>query len=384
MKRTIFNADHELFRDAVRTFVAREVVPNFEKWERDGIVDKEMFRKAGEAGILGLGLPEELGGAGRPDFRFNAVVLEEFCRAGVMPAGLGLSTHVDVVVPYYVRYGSAAQRERWLPGLCSGEFVGAVAMTEPTTGSDLAAISTRAVRDGDNYVINGSKVYISNGINSDLVLVVCRTSAEEQAQRSLSLIVVEADRPGFVRGKNLDKIGQRCADTAELFFDDLVVPAQNLLGEEGKGFYHLMAMLPQERLSIAVMSLAHAEVAFDQTLEYCKQRRAFNQPIGTFQHNRFQLATMRTELDLGRAFVDAQLLAHANGELTAEEAAESKWWCTDLNSRVLDACLQLHGGFGYMEESAVGRAWRDGRAMAIYGGTNEIMKDLIGRRMLGV
>ncbi|TDD33116.1 acyl-CoA dehydrogenase [Actinomadura sp. KC06] len=380
----MFHDDRDLFRTSVRSFIAREITPYFEKWERAGVTDKAVFRKAGEAGLLALGVPEEFGGAGRPDFRFNAIVLEEMCRAGVLNAGLGISTHADVVVPYFVRYGTPAQRERWLPGLCSGELVGAIAMTEPDTGSDLAAIATRAVRDGDDYIVRGSKVFISNGINSDLVILVCRTGDRETARRDLSLLVVESGRAGFGRGRNLDKLGQHAADTAELFFDDVVVPAGNLLGEEGRGFYHLMAMLPQERLSIAVMALAHARTAFEQTLAYCKERHAFGRPIGSFQNSRFQLATMRTELDVTQAFIDAQIAAHAEGGLSAEEAAQAKWWCADLNSRVLTACVQLHGAYGYMEECAVGRAWRDGRAMSIYGGTNEIMKDIIGRRMLGV
>ena len=384
MERKIFDEDHDLFRKSVRSFVAREMVPYFEAWERAGIVDKSLFLRAGGAGILGLSVPAALGGGGEPDFRFNAIFAEEACRAGVMTAALGIATHADVVVPYFVRYGTPAQQDRWLPGLCSGELVGAIAMTEPGTGSDLAAITTRAVRRGDEYVVSGSKVFISNAMNADLVLVVCRTSDGSGPQRSLSLIVVDAGAAGFKRGRNLDKLGQHAADTGELFFDDVVVPADHLIGEEGRGFYHLMAMLPQERLSIAVTALAHAEVAFEQTLEYCKERHAFSQPIGSFQHSRFLLATMRTELDVTRAFVDAQLAAHAAGELTAEEAAEGKWWCAELNTRVLSSCLQLHGGYGYMEECPVGRAWRDGRAMSIYGGTNEIMKDIIGRRMLGV
>ena len=381
MERTIFDDDHELFRKAVRSFVAREIIPHFEAWEESGLVDRTLFARAGDTGLLALGVPEALGGAGEPDFRFNAIFLEEVCRSGVMNAGLGISTHADVVVPYYVRYGTAAQQQRWLPGLCSGELIGAVAMTEPNTGSDLAAITTKAVRRGDRYVISGSKVFISNGINSDLVLLVCRTGEDSSPQRNLSLVVVEADRPGFRRGRNLDKVGQHAADTAELFFDDVEVPVENLLGEEGRGFYQLMAMLPQERLSIAVMALAHAEAAFQDTLAYCKDRHAFGQPIGSFQNSRFQLATMRTELDVAQTFVDAQLRAHRAGTLTAEEAAQSKWWCAELNSRVLTTCVQLHGAYGYMEECAVGRAWRDGRAMSIYGGTNEIMKEIIGRSM---
>ncbi|MDF2825355.1 MAG: acyl-CoA dehydrogenase [Mycobacterium sp.] len=384
MKRTLFDDEHEMFRDSVRTFIGRELTKDFEQWERAGIIDKAVFTKAGAAGILGVAVPEQFGGGGLPDFRFNAIFLEEVCRAGVMNAGLGISNHADVVVPYIIKYGTPEQQQRWLPGLTSGELVGAIAMTEPNTGSDLAAISSSAVRDGDSYVLTGNKVFISNGINADLVIVVCRTGFDGPAQRNLSLLVVESDRLGFSRGRNLDKVGQHSADTAELFFDNVVLPADNLLGEQDRGFYQLMSMLPQERLSIAVMALAHARAAFDETLTYCKTRHAFGQPIGSFQNSRFQLATMRTELDVAQAFVDAQLTAHLAGDLTGEEAAQAKWWCTDLNSRVLHTCVQLHGAYGYMEECAVGRAWRDGRAMAIYGGTNEIMKDIIGRRMLGV
>lgn len=384
MKRTVFDDEHEMFRDSVRTFIGRELTKDYEHWERAGIIDKAVFTKAGAAGILGVAVPEQFGGGGLPDFRFNAIFLEEVCRAGVMNAGLGISNHADVVVPYIIKYGTAEQQQRWLPGLAAGELVGAIAMTEPNTGSDLAAISTSAVRDGDSYVLTGNKVFISNGINADLVIVVCRTGFEGPAQRNLSLLVVESDRAGFSRGRNLDKVGQHSADTAELFFDNVVLPADNLLGEQDRGFYQLMSMLPQERLSIAVMALAHARAAFDETLTYCKTRHAFGQPIGSFQNSRFQLATMRTELDVAQTFVDAQLTAHMAGELTGEEAAQAKWWCTDLNNRVLQTCVQLHGAYGYMEECAVGRAWRDGRAMAIYGGTNEIMKDIIGRRMLGV
>jgi acyl-CoA dehydrogenase len=384
LKRTLFDDEHEMFRDSVRTFIGRELTKDFEQWERAGIIDKAVFTKAGAAGILGVAVPEQYGGGGLPDFRFNAIFLEEVCRAGVMNAGLGISNHADVVVPYIIKYGTPEQQQRWLPGLTSGELVGAIAMTEPNTGSDLAAIASSAVRDGDSYVLTGNKVFISNGINADLVIVVCRTGFDGPAQRNLSLLVVESDRVGFSRGRNLDKVGQHSADTAELFFDNVVLPADNLLGEQDRGFYQLMSMLPQERLSIAVMALAHARAAFDETLTYCKTRHAFGQPIGSFQNSRFQLATMRTELDVAQAFVDAQLTAHLAGDLTGEEAAQAKWWCTDLNSRVLHTCVQLHGAYGYMEECAVGRAWRDGRAMAIYGGTNEIMKDIIGRRMLGV
>jgi len=384
MKRTVFTAEQDHFREACRAFVQRHMTPHLDRWDEAGIVDRELFLRAGELGVLGLGIPEQYGGGGTADYRFNAVFMEEACAASAMTAALGIATHADVVVPYFVTYGTDRQHQRWLPGLASGDLVGAIAMTEPGTGSDLAAISTRATRHGDQYMLTGSKTFISNAFNADVVIVVCRTGADASPQRSLSLLVVDTDTPGFQRGRNLDKIGQHAADTGELFFDEVEVPAANLLGSEGRGFYHLMAMLPQERLSIAVAALAHAERAFTDTLQYCKDRHAFGQPIGSFQHSRFVLATMRTELDVAQAFVDRCFTAHGDGELTGEEAAEAKWVTADLNNRVLDRCLQLHGGFGYMDESLIGRAWRDGRAMSIYGGTNEIMKDLIGRRMLGV
>ncbi|HMG40250.1 MAG TPA: acyl-CoA dehydrogenase family protein [Acidimicrobiales bacterium] len=383
MRRTLYDEAHELFRKTVRTLIEREVAPHFGDWERAGIVDRALYRHAGAAGLLGLTIPEEFGGGGSADFRFEAVIQEEFGASGMLNAGQGILNH-NVAVAYLRSVADEQQRARWFPGLASGELLATVAMTEPGTGSDLNAIATRAIRDADTYVLSGAKTFISSAHSSDLVVVACKTGDSGDRGRALSLLVVESGTPGFRRGRNLDKVGQHAADTGELFFDDVAVPAANLLGEENQGFRYLVENLPSERLGIAVVALAHAEAAFGWTLEYCKERHAFGSPIGSFQNSRFALATMRTELDVGSAFVDRQIEALNRGELSAEEAAEAKWWCTDLNRRVLDTCLQLHGGYGYMEEYPIARAWRDGRVMSIYGGTNEIMKELIGRRMLGV
>ena len=382
MRRTIYDETHELFRESVRTFVAREIAPHFDRWERDGVVDRELFLRAGEAGLLGMAAPAEHGGGESTDFRFNAIRIEELCRAGVLNAGQGLGLHEDICLPYYLKWATDEQRERWLPGLCSGERIAAIAMTEPGTGSDLGAVATRAVRDGDDYILRGSKMFISNGILADLVIVVCRTA--DTGSRGISLLVVERGMPGFERGRNLDKVGLHCQDTAELFFNDVRVPAANRLGEEHQGFRYLMHGLAQERLNLAVGAVAHAEAVLAETLEYAKGRRAFGQPIASFQHNRFALATMRTELDIARCYVDQQVLAHVDGELTGEDAAAAKWWTTELCWRVIDACVQLHGGYGYMDEYPVSRHWRDARITRIAGGTTEVLKDLIGRRVLGV
>jgi alkylation response protein AidB-like acyl-CoA dehydrogenase len=384
MERTIFEPTHELFRASVREFIAREVQPHFEKWEENHSPDRSLFRLAGAAGFLGMAAPERFGGGGTADFRFNAALIEEFCAAAVLAAGQSLVNQNDVVLPYLVDLADDEQQARWLPGFCAGELVGAIGMTEPGTGSDLAAIATRAERQGDHYVVRGAKQFISNGFNCDFVIAVCKTGESGSSHRNLTLLVVEADREGFTRGRNLHKIGQHGIDTAEIFFDDVVVPVANRLGKEDRAFELLVTRLPQERLSIAVAAVAHAEAAFGWTLEYCKERRAFGQPIGSFQNSRFALATMRTELDIAQVYVDRQIVALNDGTLSAEDAAAAKWWCTDVNRRVLDGCLQLHGGYGYMEEFPIARAWRDGRIMSIYGGTNEIMKELIGRRVLGV
>ncbi|MFV0526544.1 MAG: acyl-CoA dehydrogenase family protein [Acidimicrobiales bacterium] len=381
MKRTLFDNDHELFRESFRSFVAREIVPNADAWEDAGLVDKAMFVKAGANGFLGMEIPEGLGGGGVDDFRFNVIINEEIQRAGVMGSGMCITLHNDICLPYFMHLTDDDQKARWLPGIASGELMTAVAMTEPGTGSDLAGIATTAIRDGDDYVLNGSKTFITNGINSDLIIVAAKTDPS-QAHRGMSLLVVEEGMPGFTRGRNLDKIGLHAQDTAELFFTDVRVPAANLLGgEEGQGFFHLVQNLPRERLSLSVGSVNHALAAFGWTLEYCRERQAFGQPIGSFQNSRFALAEMKTELDIAQVFVDRQVDAYLAGELTADDAAEAKWWCTDLECSVIDRCLQLFGGYGYMEEYPIARAYRDARVQKIYGGTNEIMKEIVGRSL---
>lgn len=377
MRRTLYGEDHELFRQSFREFVDLEIIPHYEKWESDGVVDRSLLLAAGRQGFLGMSIPEEHGGAGVADFRFNALMAEEYARAGVGPAGAAIGLQTDIVIPYFLT-ADPDQKARWLPGIATGELVTAIAMTEPGTGSDLAAIRTTAIRDGDTYVVTGQKTFISNGQNADLVLVAAKTDPA-QTHAGLSLIVVETDRPGFSRGRNLDKVGMHAQDTSELFFDDVRVPTSNLLGAEGTGFFQLIDKLPQERLSIAVGAMAAAEAAFGWTLAYAKERQAFGRAIGSFQHNRFVLAEMRTELDLGWAFVDRQIEALNNGTLTAEDAAESKWWCTEMQVRLIDRGVQMHGGYGYMREYPIARAWLDGRVQTIYGGTTEIMKEIIGR-----
>jgi alkylation response protein AidB-like acyl-CoA dehydrogenase len=381
LRRTLFDDDHQLFRGSIRSFVDKEIVPHADGWEREGIVDKAMFRKAGASGFLGMEIPEEHGGGGVEDFRFNVVINEEVQRAGVMASGMCITLHNDICLPYFLNLTDDEQKARWLPGIASGEAMTAIAMTEPSTGSDLAGIRTTAIRDGDCYVVNGSKTFITNGVNADLVIVAAKTDPA-QAHRGISLLVVEEGMEGFSRGRNLDKIGMHAQDTAELFFEDVRVPARNLLGGvEGEGFIHLVQNLPRERLSLAVGAVAHAWAAFGWTVEYCKERQAFAQPIGSFQHSRFTLAEMKTELDIAQVFVDRQTEAYLAGELSAEDAAEAKWWCSDLEFRVVDRCLQLHGGYGYMEEYPIARAWRDARVQRIYGGTNEIMLEIIGRSL---
>ena len=378
MQREIFEEEHDLFRESVAAFLAREVVPHHDQWERDGIVPREVWTAAGKVGLLGLGVPEEYGGSGVKDYRFNAVVSEEICRAHA--SGLGFTLQNDVMAPYMVELTTDEQKRRWLPGFSSGELITAIAMTEPGAGSDLQGVRTTAVRDGGDYVLNGQKTFITNGINADLVVVVARTDPDAGAH-GISLLAVERGMPGFERGRNLDKIGLKAQDTAELSFTDVRVPAANLLGEEGQGFVHLMERLPQERLSIAVAATAGAEQMLAATIAYCKERTAFGRPISRFQNTRFLLAELVTEVDLARTYVDRAITLLNRGELTVEDAAKAKWWCSELANKVMDRCLQLHGGYGYMMEYPVAKAWQDARIQTIFGGTTEIMKEIVGRSL---
>jgi alkylation response protein AidB-like acyl-CoA dehydrogenase len=380
MRRTLFDDEHDLFRDSVRRFIAAEAAPHNERWERAGIVDRELFTAAGAHGFLGMAVPERYGGGGVDDFRYNLVIAEEVQSGGINAVGLGWTLHNDICLPYFLSLCTDEQKERWLPGICSGELITAIAMTEPGIGSDLASMTTTARRDGDDYVVNGSKTFITNGINADLVITAVKTDPT-QRHRGMSLVVVERGMEGFERGRNLDKIGMHAQDTAELFFTDVRVPVVNRLGDEGEGFRHLVTNLPQERLSIAATGVAAAKAAFDDTLGYVKERQAFGQPIGTFQNSRFRVAEMATEIEIAQSFIDRCVLALNDGELTAEEASMAKWWCTELQGRVADACVQLHGGYGYMTEYPVARAYADARITRIYGGTTEIMKEIIGRSL---
>jgi alkylation response protein AidB-like acyl-CoA dehydrogenase len=379
-RRGIFDPEHRAFRETAAAFFAREVAPVYDRWGRDGILPRELFAKAGEQGLLAMSIPEEHGGAGVEDFRFSAVVIEEAERAAAGPVGLSLSLVSDICLPYLLECGTGEQAERWLPGVARGELILAIAMTEPGIGSDLASMQTHAARDADEYVLNGAKTFISNGINADLVIVAAKTDPAKRHD-GISLLVVERGTDGFDRGRNLEKVGMHAQDTAELFFSDVRVPRRNLLGEEGRGFRYLVRNLAQERLSIALAAQAAAEIAVERTLAYALERKAFGRPVGTFQNSRFALAEMRTEAEVSRAFIDRCLLDHVEGRLTPERAAMAKWWSTELQGRVLDRCVQLHGGYGYMTEYPVARAWADARITRIYGGTTEIMKEIIGRSM---
>ncbi|MEU7874231.1 acyl-CoA dehydrogenase family protein [Dactylosporangium sp. NPDC049140] len=378
MEQHLYEAEHQAFRDLCREFLAREAVPHNDEWDKAGIVDREIWRKAGGAGLLGMDVDEEYGGGGQRDFRFNAVLVEEIIAAGA--SGLGFGLHNDVVAPYLTELTTEEQKKRWLPGFCSGDIVTAIAMSEPGAGSDLAGIRTNAVRDGDSWVLNGQKTFITNGEMADLVVVVAKTDSSKGAH-GISLFAVETGTPGFTRGRRLEKVGLKANDTAELFFDDCRIPADHLIGQENAGFYHLMANLPRERLGIAVAAVAAAESILAMTLEYVRSREAFGRPIGKFQHNRFLLAELDTEVTIARTFINHCIQEHNAERLTVADAAKAKWWTTELQNKVADRCVQLHGGYGFMMEYPVAKAWLNSRVQTIYGGTTEIMKEIIGRSL---
>ena len=382
MRRGLYEDVHEDFRESVRAFVAAEIVPNHDRWEESGRVDRAMFAAAGEAGFLAMAVPPEFGGLGVADFRFNAVISEELQRANVIGSGMCITLHNDVVLPYLLRFADDAQRERWLPGMVTGELMGAISMTEPGAGSDLAALATSARLDGDAYVVNGAKTFVTNGLNADLVVLAVRTDAT-QRHKGVSLLVVEDGTPGFTRGRHLDKIGLRSQDTAELFFADARVPAANRLGGEGEGFAILMRNLAQERLALAVSAISASRAALSWTVEYCRQREAFGQPLLAHQNTRFTLADLAVQVDVGQTFVDSLVEAHGRGELTSEDAAKAKYWTTELQQTVVNRCLQLHGGYGFMREFPIARAYLDARIQTIFGGTNEIMKEIVARTLDG-
>ncbi|MCK0091292.1 acyl-CoA dehydrogenase family protein [Rhodococcus sp. F64268] len=378
MKRTHFEGDHEAYRETVREFYAREVEPNYERWEEERLIERSVYLAAGKAGILGLGVPEEFGGSGVTDYRFRQIVQEETARTNTTSFGATLALQDDIAIPYLLHLGTEEQKARWLPRMASGEIIGAIAMTEPGAGSDLQGVKTTAVRDGDEWVINGQKTFITNGIHADLVIVVCRTDPSA-GSKGFSLIVVERDAPGFSRGRKLDKVGLAAQDTAELVFEDARVPAENLLGTEGRGFVHLMENLPLERIGIAVSAITSARAAYEWSKQYVFERKAFGKPIGDLQNTRFVLAEMLTEIEVTESHIDRCILALNAGELTAVDASKAKWWASELQKRVVDRGVQLHGGYGFMMEYAIGRAYRDARIQTIYGGTTEVMKEIIGR-----
>lgn len=378
---SIYDDTHELFRQSFRAFVNAELKPNLDQYTRDGIMDRQIYAKAGSHGFIGMAIPEQYGGGGSADFRFNAVINEELAFAGSGGAGLGLSLHNDITTPYFIEYCNEEQAARWLPGIASGELITAVAMTEPGTGSDLASIQTTAVADGDEFILNGAKTFITNGINSDLVIVACKTDPDA-GHKGMSLLVVERGMEGFERGRNLDKIGQHSNDTAELFFSDVRVPAANVLGEVGRGFEYLSFNLAQERLSIGLTGLASSEAALGWTVDYVKERRAFGQALASFQNTKFVLAEVATEISVTRPFVEQAIMKLNAGTLSPSEAAKTKLWCTELQLRTTDRCLQLFGGYGYTTEYPIGPAYVDARVTTIYGGTSEIMKTIIAKDVL--
>jgi alkylation response protein AidB-like acyl-CoA dehydrogenase len=379
-RRALYGDEHEDLRQSVRRFLEREVVPHGETWDAAGIVPRDIYVRAGELGFVGTQVPEEFGGAGVDDFRFNAVLGEEIHRAQATAFGMGLCNHNDVCVPYLTEYAVGEQRERWLPGVASGERITAIAMTEPGTGSDLAGIATRGVRADGGWVVNGSKTFITCGHNADIIITAIRTDPA-QRHRGLTMMVIEGDMDGFQRGRRLDKMGQHGVDTAELFFQDLFVPDANVLGEPGQGFLYMVSNLPQERMSIAVAAQSEARAALAETITYVTERRAFGQPVASFQATRHALAEMCAEVEVGQAYVDRCITELVEGNLTPEAAAIAKLWTTEMQGRVVDRCLQLHGGYGYTNEYAIARRYTDARVTRIYGGTSEIMKEIIGKSL---
>jgi alkylation response protein AidB-like acyl-CoA dehydrogenase len=378
MQRILYEADHEAYRESVREFLAREVTPHQHDWDRDRWIDRAVFARAAKAGIYALQIGEQYGGAGEPDYRYRMIVCEEVARINALSFGLTVSLQDDLVLHYLLDLTNDEQKQRWLPGFAAGELIGALAMTEPGAGSDLRGMRTSARLDGDTWILNGQKTFISSGIMADVVVVAARTNPDG-GSHAFSLFVVERDTPGFERGRKLDKIGLPAQDTAELYFRDAQVPAANLLGEPGDGLQYLMSHLPRERLGVTAKAMATTRAIFDMTIEYCQQRKAFGGPLTDKQHVRFELAEMATEIDVAQAYVDRSVLAYNSGELTPVDAAKGKWYLSELQKRVIDRCLQLHGGYGYMTEYPVARAYLDTRVQTIYGGTTEIMKEIIGR-----
>jgi alkylation response protein AidB-like acyl-CoA dehydrogenase len=376
--RTIFDDVHQQFRSTFRSWLDNEVVPHHEEWEKAGITPRELWLNAGKQGFLGLNVPEAYGGGDTDDYHFAAIMAEEIGATGVIGSANGITLHNDIVLPYFLGLANEEQRARFLPGMVTGEVIGALGITEPNTGSDVAGIRTTGLKKGGAFIVNGAKTFISNGINSDVVIVVCRTDPEK-GHRGISLLLVERGMKGFERGRNLDKLGMHAQDTAELFFSDVEVPTENLLGEEGNGFVYLMTNLAQERLGIAVGAVAVADAALHWTLDYTKERKAFGQSISHFQNSKFLLAELATEVQIAQVYVDRCVELHCQGRLSAEQAAAAKFWTTELQNKVVDRCLQLHGGYGYMMEYPIARAWADSRIQTIYGGTTEIMKEIVGR-----
>ncbi|OLO26618.1 acyl-CoA dehydrogenase [Alkalihalophilus pseudofirmus] len=379
MSPNYLNEDHKMFRSTLRKFLEKEAVPYFEQWEKEKIVPRSFWKKMGEQGFLCPWVDEKYGGA-NVDFGFSVIINEELERVG---CGLvGINNHNDIVVPYINTFGNEEQKERWIPGCTTGDIITGIAMTEPGGGSDVASMRTTAVRDGDYYILNGEKTFITSGIVGDLFVVACKTDPKaEPAYKGISLIVVEKDTPGFSKGKQLEKVGQHSSDTAELIFEDARVPVENLLGEEGNGFYYLMEKLQQERLLVAVGSVATAEKILELTIDYVKQRRAFGKPISKFQNTQFKIAEMATEIQIARTFVDDLIVNHMEEKDVVTQVSMAKWWVTDMTKKIAAQCMQLHGGYGYMEEYEVARRFRDVQATSIYAGTNEIMKSIIAKRM---